>query len=75
MATVLLQQDGRGVEQVRRVRPSLAATLRVSAIVELATGCALLAVPSLVIQALVGSRWHKLDGLWELSPASAQPGR
>jgi hypothetical protein len=29
--------------------------LRVSAIVELATGCALLATPSVVIQALIGS--------------------
>ena len=34
----------------------LAATLRVSAIIEVATGCALLTVQSGVIQALIGSR-------------------
>ena len=34
----------------------LTATLRVSAIIEVATGCALLTVPSDIIQALVGSR-------------------
>jgi hypothetical protein len=34
----------------------LTATLRVSAIIEVATGCALLIVPSDIIQALIGSR-------------------
>jgi hypothetical protein len=33
----------------------LTATLRVSAIIEVATGCALLTVPSDIIQALIGS--------------------
>jgi hypothetical protein len=32
------------------------ATLRISAIIELAIGCALLTIPSVVIQALIGSR-------------------
>jgi hypothetical protein len=41
---------------LRRVRSLLTATLRVSAIIEVATGCALLTVPSDIIQALVGSR-------------------
>ena len=44
------------MEQLRRVHSLLAATLRVSAIIEVATGCALLTVPSGVIQALIGSR-------------------
>jgi hypothetical protein len=44
------------VEQLRRVHSLLAATLRVSAIIEVATGCALLTVPSGVIRALIGSR-------------------
>jgi hypothetical protein len=44
------------VEQLRRVHSLLAATLRVSPIIEVATGCALLTVPSGVIQALIGSR-------------------
>ena len=43
------------MDQMRKVRPLFPATLRVSAIVELATGCALLAVPSVVIQGLAGS--------------------
>jgi hypothetical protein len=41
---------------LRRVRSLLTATLRVSAIIEVATGCALLIVPSDIIQALIGSR-------------------
>jgi hypothetical protein len=41
---------------LRRVRSLLTATLRVSAIIEVPTGCALLTVPSDIIQALVGSR-------------------
>jgi hypothetical protein len=40
---------------LRRVRSLLTATLRVSAIIEVATGCALLTVPSDIIQALIGS--------------------
>jgi hypothetical protein len=47
---------GRSAAQPRKASwPSLPAMLRVSAIVELATGCALLATPSVVIQALLGS--------------------
>jgi hypothetical protein len=42
------------VDRQSRIRPFLPATLRVGAIIELAIGCALLAVPSVVIQALVG---------------------
>ena len=45
----------RSAAQPRKAWPFLAAMLRVSAIVELATGCALLATPSVVIQALLGS--------------------
>ena len=45
----------RSAAQPRKAWPFLPAMLRVSAIVELATGCALLATPSVVIQALIGS--------------------
>ena len=45
----------RSAAQPRKAWPSLPAMLGVSAIVELATGCALLAIPSVVIQALIGS--------------------
>ena len=45
----------RSAAQPRKAWPFLSAMLRVSAIVELATGCALLATPSVVIQALIGS--------------------
>ena len=45
----------RSAAQPRKAWPFLPAMLRVSAIVELATGCALLATPSVVIQVLIGS--------------------
>ena len=45
----------RSAAQPRKAWPFLPAMLRVSAIVELATGCALLATPDVVIQALLGS--------------------
>ena len=45
----------RSAAQPRKAWQFLPAMLRVSAIVELATGCALLAIPSVVIQALIGS--------------------
>ena len=45
----------RSPAQPKKAWQFLPAMLRVSAIVELATGCALLAIPSVVIQALIGS--------------------
>jgi hypothetical protein len=45
----------RSAAQPRKAWPFLPAMLRVSAIIELATCCALLATPSVVLQALIGS--------------------
>lgn len=42
------------MDRLRRVWPFYPATLRVGVTIELATGCALLAVPSVVVLAVAG---------------------
>jgi hypothetical protein len=54
----------RGVEQLRRVHSLLAATLRVSAIIEVATGCALLTVELPRFRGHVGYAAGAGDGRW-----------
>ena len=50
-----LRRAARSVDRPEKAWPLRPAALRLSAIVELAIGCALLTIPSVVIQALIGS--------------------
>ena len=67
MALVLAA--ARSVDRPEKTWPLRPAALRISAIVELAISCALLTIPSVVLQALIGSPSDQAGWIWGLCSA------